>query len=59
MAGPTLSIPPTWSTPMLAKLKAGLDRFEGTREADVIGAVVVFALPILALVVGAIVDGGK
>lgn len=44
---------------MLAKLKAGLDRFEDTREADVIGAVVVFALPILALVVGAIVDGGK
>lgn len=43
---------------MLAKLKAGLDRIEATREADLIGAAVVFALPILALFLGALIDGG-
>jgi hypothetical protein len=52
------SIPPTWSTPMLAKLKAGLDRFEDTREADVIGLAAVFAIPVLVLVIGAMLDGG-
>lgn len=43
---------------MLAKLKAGLCRFEETREADVIGVLAVFALPILMLCIGALLDGG-
>jgi predicted benzoate:H+ symporter BenE len=49
---------PTWSTPMLAKLKAGLCRINETRGADVIGAALVFALPIVVLIIGTIVDGG-
>jgi hypothetical protein len=43
---------------MLAKLMAGLCRINETREADVIGAALVFALPIVVLIIGMIVDGG-
>lgn len=48
----------TWRTTMLTRLKAGLDRLEAAPEADVIGAVVVFALPILMLALGQLIDGG-
>lgn len=48
----------TWRTNMLSHLKAGLDRLEDTPEADVIGAVVVFALPVLMLALGRLFDGG-
>jgi hypothetical protein len=43
---------------MLAKLKAGLDRLDEKRAADVIGAAFVFALPVLTLAVGAILHRG-
>lgn len=49
---------PTWSTAMLSRLKAGLDRLNETRAADVIGLVGVFALPVIVLKVGALIDGG-
>lgn len=48
----------TWRTPMLTRLKAGLDRLGAAPEADVIGAVAVFALPILMLALGRLIDGG-
>lgn len=53
-----LSLPPIWSTPMLEKLMAGLCRFEETREADLIGLVVVIAIPIAVLGIGYLIDGG-
>lgn len=43
---------------MLSHLKAGLDRFEATREADVLGAIAVFALPLILLALGVLLDGG-
>lgn len=43
---------------MLPRLKAGLDRLESGPAADVIGAVLVFALPAIVLAIGALVDGG-
>lgn len=48
----------TWRTPMLTRLKAGLDRLEAAPEADLIGAVAVFALPVLMLALGRLFDGG-
>lgn len=43
---------------MLAKLVAGLCRLEETREADVIGLVAVFSLPVVVLFIGRLADGG-
>jgi hypothetical protein len=43
---------------MLPRLKAGLDRFEDTPAAAVIGAALVFALPVIVLAIGALVGGG-
>lgn len=43
---------------MLSRLKAGLDRFDETREADVVGLIGVFALPLIVLFFGALFDGG-
>lgn len=48
----------TWRTTMLSRLKAGLDRFEETPEADVIGAVALFAFVFLVLALGRLFDGG-
>lgn len=48
----------TWRTSMLTRLKAGLDRFEDGPEAAVIGAALLFALPILMLALGQLFDGG-
>jgi hypothetical protein len=43
---------------MLTRLRAGLDRFEAAPEADLIGAVTVFVLPLLMLALGQLFDGG-
>jgi hypothetical protein len=43
---------------MLLRLKAGLDRFEDSPTGALIGAAVVFVLPVLVLAIGALVDGG-
>jgi hypothetical protein len=43
---------------MLPRLKAGLDRFEDSPAAAIIGAALVFALPVLVLALGRLVDGG-
>jgi hypothetical protein len=49
---------PTRRTAMLPRLKAGLDRFEDSPAAAVIGAALVFALPVIVLAIGALVGGG-
>lgn len=48
----------TWRTAMLTRLKAGLDRFEATPEADLAAGIAVFALPVLMLALGRLFDGG-
>lgn len=43
---------------MLTRFKAVLFRIDETPEADIVGAVFVFALPLLVLAFGQLVDGG-
>ena len=44
--------------PMLSLLKAGLDRFDDTPAADIIGVVILFAAPFAVLLIGCLIDGG-
>jgi len=43
---------------MLSLLKAGLDRFDDTPAADIIGVVTLFAAPLTVLLIGCLIDGG-